>query len=103
MAEIFQDNEDTWLAAPQEGDASRLDQFIDFFNELAPHYGEFDFNASTPDGNFEFVRYLGFRIEALMPEKDKRWVTDQLMAIEVPEAVETLNRAMNGVLKGALQ
>ena len=33
-----------------------------------------------------------------MPQKDQRWVVDQIMASEVPDAVETLTRAMQGVL-----
>ena len=45
-----------------------------------------------------FVRYLGHRIEALMPAKDQRWVIDQIMATEVPEAVDMLQRGMKGVL-----
>ncbi len=52
-----------------------------------------------PDGpDFAFTRYLGHRIEALMPAKDRRWVVDQMMATEVPEAVDILRRAMQGVL-----
>ena len=44
------------------------------------------------------MRYLGHRIEALMPEKDKRWVIDQIMATEVPEVIEMLQHAMQGAL-----
>jgi hypothetical protein len=33
-----------------------------------------------------------------MPAKDQRWVKDQLMAIEVPEALEMVKRGMEGVL-----
>ncbi|MEN9374097.1 MAG: hypothetical protein RIR79_1649 [Pseudomonadota bacterium] len=107
MAEILQENEDTWLAASPAEEGNRFEQFIDLFNELAPHYGEFNFNANQLpnqlpnqlEGNFEFVRYFGFRMESVMPDKDKRWVTDQLMAIEVPEAVETLSRAIKGILQ----
>jgi hypothetical protein len=44
------------------------------------------------------VRYLGHRIEAIMPAKDQRWVVDQIMASEVPDAIEFLKRGMDGVL-----
>ena len=33
-----------------------------------------------------------------MPEKDQRWVVDQIMATEVPEAVEILQGALQDVL-----
>ena len=96
MAEVLQENEDSLLGLPAVGHASHYDEFIDLFNELADHYADFGFGSDGPD--FAFVRYLGHRIEALMPTKDQRWVVDQIMAIEVPEAVQTLQRAMAGVL-----
>jgi hypothetical protein len=96
MAEVLQENEDSLLGAPAAGQMSHYDEFLDLFNELADHYADFGFGSDGPD--FAFVRYLGHRIEALMPAKDQRWVVDQIMAIEVPEAVQTLQRAMAGVL-----
>ena len=96
VAEVLQENEDTLLGVPPAGQPSHFDEFIDLFNELADHYAEFGYDASGPD--FAFVRYLGHRIEALMPQKDQRWVVDQIMATEVPEAVDMLQRAMLGVL-----
>ncbi len=96
VAEVLQDNEDTLLGAPPAGQISHYDEFIDLFNELADHYADFGFDAQGPD--FAFVRYLGHRIEALMPAKDQRWVVDQIMAAEVPDAVQILQSAMQGVL-----
>ena len=53
---------------------------------------------TLPEGpDFAFVRYLGHRLEPQVPEKDCRWVLDQVSAIEVPEAVGMLQRAMDGV------
>ncbi|WP_114968409.1 hypothetical protein [Rhodoferax ferrireducens] len=96
VAEVLQENEDTLLGAPPAGQPSHYDEFIVLFNELADHYADFGHGPDGPD--FAFVRYLGHRVEALMPEKDQRWVVDQIMATEVPEAVLTLQRAMQGVL-----
>lgn len=96
VAEVLQENEDTLLGARPVGQPSHYDEFIDLFNELADHYADFGFDADGPD--FAFVRYLGHRIEAIMPQKDQRWVVDQIMATEVPEAVLYLQRAMQGVL-----
>jgi hypothetical protein len=96
VGEILQENEDTLLGVPPEGQASHFDRFIDLFNTLSDHYGDFGFDANGPD--FAFVRYLGHRIEMLMPEKDQRWVIDQMMATEVPEALEILQSSMKGVL-----
>jgi len=96
VAEVLQENEDTWLGAPAAGQPSHYDVFIDLFNELADHYADFGFDANGPD--FAFVRYLGHRIETFMPEKDKHWVVDQIMAIEVPEAVKMIQDALQNVL-----
>lgn len=96
VAEILQDNEDGLMGQPEPGQASHYEQFIDLFNELADHYADFGFNEQGPD--FDFVRYLGYRIELLMPKKDQRWVLDQVMANEVPQAVAYLQKAMDGVL-----
>jgi hypothetical protein len=96
VAEILQENEDGLMGVPPPGQATHYDQFIDLFNELADHYADFGYDAHGPD--FAFVRYLGHRIESLMPQKDQRWVVDQIMASEVPDAIETLQRGMRGVL-----
>jgi len=96
MADILQDNEDGLLGVPPAGQPSHYAQFIDLFNELSDHYADFGFDAEGPD--FAFVRYLGHRITLLMPQKDQRWVLDQVMAAEVPDAVQYLQRAIKGVL-----
>lgn len=96
MAEVLQENEDGLLGPPPMGAPSYFDEFIDLFNELADHYADFGFQDGEPD--FAFVRYLGYRIEALMPQKDQRWVVEQMMAAEVPEAIDMLRRGMQGVL-----
>ena len=96
VAEVLQENEDSLLGEPLAGQPSHYDEFIDLFNELADHYADFGFDADGPD--FAFVRYLGHRIEAIMPLKDQRWVVDQIMATEVPEAVQMIQGAMQDVL-----
>jgi hypothetical protein len=93
-AEILRENEAD-LLGPIEGDDYR-DRFIDQFNTLSEHYAEFDW-SDTEGPDFAFVRYLGSRLEATVPDKDRRWVIDQVMAIEVPEAVGMLQRAMQDV------
>jgi hypothetical protein len=97
VADFLQDNEGD-LLGPAEG-ASWADRFVDQFNELQQHYGEFgaDSDAPAEDGfvpDFAFYRYLGFRLEPGLPDKDRRWVIDQVMAIEAPDAVGIVTSAM---------
>lgn len=93
-AEILRDNEADLLGPLADGDYA--ERFIDQFNALAPHYAEFDWSAAEgPD--FGFMRYLGNRLEPLLPEKDRRWIIEQLMLREAPEAVQFVQRAMDGL------
>lgn len=96
VAQVLQENEDTLMGVPTAGQTSHYDRFIDLFNALSDHYADFACDDNGPD--FAFVRYLGHRIEALMPQKDQRWVVDQVMASEVPDAIEMVKRGMQGVL-----
>lgn len=103
VARTLQGNEDDLLGAPPADTASHADRFIDLVNELAPHYAEFgaDPTVAAADGAFEpdfaFVRYLGHRLEPTLPAKDRRWVLDQVMAAEAPEAIAQVQRAMKNL------
>jgi hypothetical protein len=96
---------------PAQAERVYADRFVDLVNEVLPHYGEFGAaprpraagNADAADGasavdfepDFAFVRYFGSRLEPALPPKDRRWVLDQVMAIEAPEALEIIRRAMH--------
>jgi hypothetical protein len=96
VADHLADNENNLLGPPPAGQDSYQGRFIDLCNELSTHYADFGHGAQGPD--FAFMRYLGSRIEALMPPKDRAWALDQVMSIEAPEAVELLQRSLDGVL-----
>ena len=95
VADLLDENESDLLGAPAPGQPSWRDRFIDQFNELAGHYAEFGWDEDGPD--FAYRRYLGSRIEPLVPPKDQRWVLDQVMDIEAPQAVALVKRGMQGV------
>jgi hypothetical protein len=100
VARTLQDNEDDLLGAPAAGSPSHGDTFIDLVNELNGHYAEFGADPAPPPGvtvfhpDFGFVRYLGTRLAPTLPEGERRWVLDQVMAIEAPEAVAIVQRSM---------
>jgi hypothetical protein len=100
VARILSENELDLLGAPAAGAPAYADSFVDLVNELGTHYAEFGAEPGTEDAgagfrpDFAFVRYLGSRIEPTVPPKDRRWVLDQVMAIEAPEAVALVQRAM---------
>ena len=96
VAEILEESEQEWLGQPAPGQARWRDRFIDQYNALAEDYAEFGHGPQGPD--FAFVRYLGSRLEAVLPEKDRHWIKDQVTSYEVPEALEMVKRGFDGVL-----
>jgi hypothetical protein len=107
LARILQDNEDDLLGPAAPGEPSNADTFIDLVNEVTAHYAEFGADPSLPadDADFHpdfgFLRYLGRRLEPTLPEKDRRWVLDQAMAVEAPEAVAMVQRSMRDLFEPA--
>ena len=70
-------------------------EFIDLLNRRNAEYAEFGYGADGPD--FAFLRYFATAVAELMPEKDKRWTWDQVMAIEGPEAAAMIARSVAGL------
>lgn len=107
LARILQDSEDDLLGVPPPDAPSHADSFIDLVNELSAHYGEFGpdpsvlADASWFHPGFGFVRYLGFRLELVLPDKDRRWVLDQVMEVEAPDAVAMLQRSLRDLFDPA--
>jgi len=102
-ADTLAGNELDLLGARSDG-APYQDSFIDLVNELSPHYAEFGAERADvqADGSFApdfgFLRYFGSRLEPTLPDKDRHWVIDQVMAIEAPEAVEIVRSAILDLL-----
>jgi hypothetical protein len=99
LARILSENAHDLLGPPAAGAAPYADDFIDLVNEVTRHYAEFGADPSARDDadfqpDFAFVRYLGSRLEPTLPEKDRRWVVDQVMAVEAPEAIAIVQRSM---------
>ena len=97
LARVLQESEDEWLGPAEPPHA---DTFIDLVNELATHYAEFGAEPQraveagdfAPD--FGFLRYLGHRLEATVPASERRWVQDQVVSSEAPDAVDMLRKAL---------
>mgnify|MGYP003522317679 FL=1 len=96
VADTLHGNEIDMMGAPPPGQPQPRDRFIDLFNELHEHYAEFGGEAGTPEftPDFAFLRYLGRRLEPTLPPKDQRWVLDQVMAVEAPDAVALVQRTL---------
>jgi hypothetical protein len=100
VARTLEGNEQDLLGPVAAGAPSHADTFIDLVNEVVQHYAEFGADPTAADEgagfhpDFGFVRYLGSRLEPTLPEKDRHWVIEQVMAAEAPEAVSIVQRSM---------
>ena len=96
LAEVVEDNADMLIAASSPGSCRQ--HFLDLFNQAGADYAGFDYGDQGPD--FGFRRCFASRIREGVPEKDKTWVYDQVMEIEVPEGVAALEKTLAGLFAG---
>lgn len=92
--ETLADNQAEYLGADLRASKAA---FIARLNERADDYAMFEYEKGGE--NFSFIRALGLSMQDVMDEKDRKWVTDQIMATEAPEAIATLEKAMIGLLE----
>lgn len=87
LANSMQDNR-----TDAEGKGEYRQPLIDLLNERAADYSEFSFSDNEP--GYAFRRCFGDCVRSVMGEKDNKWITDQVMDIEIPEALKPLNKAI---------
>jgi len=93
LSTLVEENFETLLVDLAPGEISRL--VLEIFNRRSVDYAEFDYTADGPD--FGFKRCCAACLREGLPEKDKLWVVDQVMDIEVPEALKALNKTLAGL------
>jgi hypothetical protein len=87
LADNMQENR---TEAQGKGDYRKA--LIDLLNERAADYAEFSMSSAEP--GYAMRRYFGENVRAVMGEKDNQWITDQVMDVEVPEALPPLKKAL---------
>ena len=93
LADVVEDNADMLIAASSPGVCRS--HFLDLFNQSGADYATFGYDDKGPD--FGFRRCFASRIREGVPEKDKTWVYDQVMDIEVPEGVKAIEKTLAGL------
>lgn len=83
-----------------ESKPERIEQrFIARLNRRFDDYAPFGHGPAGPD--FAFLRCFASFLCEVVPEPDRRWVHDQVIAIEGREAAATIARALAGLLAAA--
>ncbi|GMQ88990.1 MAG: hypothetical protein BMS9Abin09_0434 [Gammaproteobacteria bacterium] len=88
MADTYHDNR---LDADGSGRNYRQ-PFIDTLNTRMADYAEFVFEDRQP--GYAFKRYLGEAVTHTMGDRDRKWISDQVMEIEVPDMLKTLEKGL---------
>lgn len=92
VAEHLSENQTEWMGGSLR---AYKDSFVDMLNQRSGEYA--DFHYTGVETSFSFILHLGQCMREVVDEKDKTWVVDQIMAIEVPESVAMLEKAMAGL------
>lgn len=94
LAEVVEDNRDMLIAEAEPESCRR--HFIALANRRGADYADFGYDEKEgPD--FGFRRFFGSQVLEILVAKDHAWVVDQVMEIEVPDAVQALERTLGGL------
>lgn len=96
-ADHLAENQAELLGAQSSTEAKAA--FIERLNRRFAEYADFGFGADGPD--FAFLRYFASLVSERVPEKDRRWTHDQVIAIEGPQAAATLAKGIASLLDPA--
>ncbi|ROR32181.1 hypothetical protein [Inmirania thermothiophila] len=91
MAEVMEENQRERL-----GPGDYRAAFIDHLNRRLQEYAELSFVGEEP--GFSSIRYLGEVVCEHAGDWDRRWLKEQVMEVEAPEAVRAFRRALANLL-----
>lgn len=77
-----------------EGDHSKA--FVELLNERMSEYAGFSYSDGEP--GFQLRHRAGEHVQAVMGKKDNKWVPDQVMDIEIPDAMKVFKRVVRGLI-----
>ena len=78
------------------GDGNYEQEFIELLNTRMAEYSEFTYTEEEGP-SFPMKRYFGDFVTKQFGEKFQRWVTDQIIDIEVPGLMKTLRQSVKNL------
>lgn len=74
-------------------------EFVDLLNQRMSDYADFQYDEEDSGPSFPMRRFFGDRMTEQMGEKNKKWVSDQIIDVEVPDLMESLHKAVPNLFK----
>ncbi len=96
LSKTFQENSEDLVGR----DVDYKKGFIDTMNQRLNAYAECSWDDEKDMPGFQYKRDFGDNISAVMGERDNKWITDQIIEIEVPEMMENLKKAKLEMVDG---
>ncbi len=96
LSKTFQENAEDLIARGTDYTKA----FIDTMNQRLNAYAECSWDDEKDMPGFQYKRDFGDNISAVMGERDNKWITDQIIEIEVPEMIENLKKAKYEMVDG---
>lgn len=96
LSKTLQENSEDLLGR----DVDYKKDFIDMLNSRLNTYAESSWDEEKDLPGFQYRRDFGDFVSAQMGEKDNKWITDQIMQIEIPDMVENLRKAKFEMVDG---
>jgi len=78
------------------GPGAYAKDFIATLNTRFADYSELEFNGRDP--SYGVLRYLGEKVSRAMETTDSKWVLEQVVDVEAPEAVKMIRKVVGEVL-----
>lgn len=94
LAEIMEGNILDFTEGAKDPDYDYQQGYIDMLNDRMVEYAHYDFPDDRP--SFQALRFLSLQIREDMEARDKTWVQDQIMDIEMPEILGTVKKQVDG-------
>jgi len=72
-------------------------EYIALMNERMGEYSHFTFEEGNQPG-FQVRRCVGEHVRDVMGEKDNKWIPDQVIDIEIPDAMKAFKKVTRGLI-----
>jgi len=96
LSQTFQENSEDLIGR----DTDYKKAFIDTLNQRLNAYANCSWDKEKEVPGFQYKRDFGDFISTQMGEKDNKWITDQIIEIEVPDMLENLKKAKFEMVDG---